>query len=90
MAEQFGLINSAKLGIITGFGWVLIFAGCLANTPDVMAAIKIAIGISIAIALIVITSPQWAPELFGKKNVDKIGGGTGEVEDDDANDETDP
>jgi hypothetical protein len=90
VVERFGLINSAKLGIIIGMGWGLIFAGCMANTRDAITATKLTIAILIVIVVIVITAPQWAPGFFGKKNVDKIGGGTGEVEDDDANDETDP
>lgn len=60
----FGNAAAAKLGILLGFAWVLIFTGCLMNIGDVFAAVLIAAIIWIIVFGLVFTAGRWVPDLI--------------------------
>lgn len=72
-----GIRNAAKLGIVLGIGWVLIFAGCLANIREVGTALRVAAMIFIVVVLVLFSAPFWVPGFIQVGTIDKIGGGDG-------------
>jgi len=54
---------AAKLGILLGAAWGLIFTGCLINTNDVQGALIITGAICLTILAIVFTAHVWYPAL---------------------------
>jgi len=54
---------AAKLGILLGAAWGLIFTGCLANIQDVQSAAILTGAIYLLILAIVFTAHIWYPRL---------------------------